>query len=175
MFSNATSDTVCGDPQIIKKICELPQNSRHQKCDMQPIPCGALADIRRHRTSFSHLGDLAPGVSIRMVLCNFLIILVEFFFFFHIVVKSVSSYCVKLEATSREKLLVLWGYFGCLFENGRNSEEDDPASPFVGVVHWGMGALIIGVCSAGPLCYLTYSFSSFAGLPPCLSQLSGLR
>jgi len=61
-----------------QKICELPQNSRHQKCDMQPVPCGALTDIRRHRTSFSRLGDLAPGVSIPLVLCNLLIRLVEF-------------------------------------------------------------------------------------------------
>jgi hypothetical protein len=65
---------------------------------MQPVPYGALTDIWRHRASFSRLGDLAPEVSTPLVLCNLLIRLVAFFY---IVEKSVSSYCVKLEVTSR--------------------------------------------------------------------------
>jgi len=46
---------------------------------MQPVPYGALADTWRHRTSFSRLGDLAPGVSTPLVLCNLLIRFVAFF------------------------------------------------------------------------------------------------
>ena len=67
---------------------------------MQPVPYGAFTDIWRHRTSFSRLGE----VSTPLVLCNLLIRLVAFFY---IVEKSVSSYCVKIEAQTRAKLLAL--------------------------------------------------------------------
>jgi hypothetical protein len=48
--------------------------------------------------------------------------------------KGDSKYCVKLEATSRRKQ-PFEDISVVSFDNSRNSEEDDPAPPFVGVVH----------------------------------------
>jgi hypothetical protein len=44
------------------QIFKLSGDSRHQKGDIRHVPFKAPTNIRRHHTSFSCNGDLAPGI-----------------------------------------------------------------------------------------------------------------
>jgi hypothetical protein len=42
-------------------------NSKHQMGDIKQVPQGGPTNISRHRSTCSHVGDLAPGICATLV------------------------------------------------------------------------------------------------------------
>ena len=110
MFSNEISDIVCRDPQIVKKSANLLKIPGIRRVTWSQFHAEQLSQILGATVHI--LGDLAPGVSTTLVLCNLLIRLVAFFtrrrkVFLHIV--------WNLKRHSGGNILALWGHFGRFF------------------------------------------------------------
>ena len=54
------ADALVQKSKYFPKIWELPQNFSLLHCDLKQFPYCGPTNIRRHRTKFSHQGDLAP-------------------------------------------------------------------------------------------------------------------
>jgi hypothetical protein len=155
----------------LPKICEPPQHSRRQKGDRKQVPCGSLRDIRRHYTNFSRLGDLGSRISTPLVLCYLLMRFVTSVKWRR---KVVSSYCVKLEMTSRRKLVAVLEHFGCLF--WKRLKFGASCSRPRRLWAWCTEECSLSLRAFavhGPNFILDISFVS-AAVPPCWIQLIGL-
>ena len=60
----------------VSETKEPPQISRRQKCDMEQDPYSEPTGTGRHRTKFSHHGDMAPGIH-TLLYCRTTLYLVE--------------------------------------------------------------------------------------------------